>query len=144
MSLPSAMRPEYFDFAISKTSDSSVLFALHELRALSVALDQLERWTQEQRLANRLAAGENPKRVGVPKSVMSASERAAADIHKMELRSQEAATGARTLQVPRAASKCSLTTGARIASRVSLEEFRADEMASAGMRPRDVHEGDAA
>lgn len=84
--LPSAIRPEYFDSAMSKTTDAVELRALHELRTLAVALDQAELWTQEQCIANRLVAGENPKRVGAPRSVMSASERAAADIHKMELR----------------------------------------------------------
>jgi hypothetical protein len=86
MPLPSAIRPEYFDSAISKTSDTVELLALHELRTLAVDLDKAELSTQEQCLANRLAAGENPKRVGAPKSVMSASERAAAEIHKLELR----------------------------------------------------------
>jgi hypothetical protein len=86
MPLPSVVRPEYLDSAMSKTNDAAALAALSELRALAVALDQAEQWTQEQSLANRLATGENPTRVGAPKSVMSASERAAADIHKVELR----------------------------------------------------------
>jgi len=99
MPLPSAIRPEYFDAAMSKTTDPAELAALHALRELAVALDAAELWTQEQSLANRLAAGEDPKRVGARKPVMSASERAAADIHKMEQRKCRRAANAAEIVV---------------------------------------------
>jgi hypothetical protein len=86
MPLQSAIRPEYFDAAIEKAATSAEVEALLELRLLAVALDETEQMTQEQSIANRLAAGEALKRVGAPKSIASASERAANDIHKLESR----------------------------------------------------------
>jgi limonene-1,2-epoxide hydrolase len=94
MPLPSAIRPEYFDAAIEKTSNLAEVSALRELKLLAVALDEAERTTQEQSIANRLAANEAPSRVAGPRSALAAAERAAADIHKLELRKCRRATSA--------------------------------------------------
>jgi hypothetical protein len=86
MALPTLLRVEYFDAALEKTSDQAELELLRELRMLAVAIAEREAWVEDQCIANRLAAGEKPERVGIPSSVRAASERAAADVHKLELR----------------------------------------------------------
>jgi hypothetical protein len=92
MAVPPVLRAEYFDAALEKTSDEVELELLREMRIVAVAIAEQDIWVTEQCIANRLAAGEDPKRLGAPRSVQSASERAAADIHKMQLRKCRRAT----------------------------------------------------
>jgi hypothetical protein len=94
MPLPSAIRPEYFDAAIEKASDPSEISALRQLKLLAVALEEAERTTQEQSIANRLAANEAPSRVAGPRSAIAAAKRAGADLHKLELRKCRRASSA--------------------------------------------------
>jgi hypothetical protein len=86
MAIPTLLRAEYFDAAIEKASDAAELDLLHDLRRLAVELAERETWVEQRCIENRLAAGEDPRRVRAPSSVSSSSERAAADVHKLELR----------------------------------------------------------
>jgi hypothetical protein len=94
MSLPSLIRPEYFDTGIEKTSNPAEIQALLELKTLASALQDAELTTLKQSIANRLAEGEAATRVAAPKSALTASERAAADIHKIEQRKCRRASSA--------------------------------------------------
>jgi hypothetical protein len=65
---------------------------LRELKLLAVMLQEAELSTREKSIANRIAAGEAPDRVAGPRSTLAASERAVADIHKLEQRKCRRAT----------------------------------------------------
>ena len=86
MHIPPVIRPEYFDAALAKTTSEAERAAVQSLKELVIAFNDTSATYEEQCIANRIAAGEKPRRVGATASVMSASMRAAEDIHKLELR----------------------------------------------------------
>lgn len=86
MHVPPAIRPEYFDAALEKTTQEAERAALQSLKALVDAFNGASARIEAQCIANRIADREKPRRVGAPASVMSGSLRAAEDIHKLELR----------------------------------------------------------
>ncbi|WP_440224215.1 hypothetical protein ACQQ2N_03110 [Dokdonella sp. MW10] len=88
------LRVEYFDAAIAIASVPDEAAELRELKDAAVALAEQEDATQRQCIDNRLRAGEKPRRVGAPSSVRSASQRAADEIHALEMRTCRRATSA--------------------------------------------------
>ena len=84
--MPPLIRVEYLEAAMEKAADKAQVEELGALKLLVVALNTQEEFTLRQCVENRIAAGEKPKRIGAPRSIQSASEKAAEDIHKLELR----------------------------------------------------------
>ena len=80
------IRSEYLDAAIAKSSDRAQSDDLEAIKLLVESLGAQEALTLHQCVENRVRAGEKRKRTGAPRSVQSASERAAEDIHTHELR----------------------------------------------------------
>ena len=63
MSLPSAIRVEYFDAALEKASNATEIELIRVLRRIAVSHDEAERASQKRSIAYRVAAGESPTRV---------------------------------------------------------------------------------
>ena len=84
--MPPLIRLEYLEAAIERAVEKAQADELAALKLLVSDLEAQEELTLRQCVENRLAAGEKPKRMGAPRSIQSASERAAEDIHHLELR----------------------------------------------------------
>lgn len=80
------IRTEYLDAAIALTEDKAQTTALALMREQAAFIGTEEVRVFNQCIANRLAAGENPKRIPAPRGINDAANKAMEDIHKMELR----------------------------------------------------------
>lgn len=80
------IRPEYIDAAIGKSTNPAQLSELESIKLLTQELAAQEALTLQQCVENRIRAGESRKRTAAPASMQSASDKAAEDIHKLELR----------------------------------------------------------
>ena len=80
------IRSEYVDAAIAKSTDRAQIDELEAIKLLAVSLGAHEALTLQQCVENRVRAGEKRTRTGAPRSVQSASDSAAEEIHTQELR----------------------------------------------------------